>query len=390
MSSQADAVDGGRTVVRARVAVTAVFFLFGINIGLWAAHIPVVQARLDITPGTLGLALLAAAVGTIIGQPALGMLMARIGSRLPAMVLPALAAISMVLIIVSPTVSLLFVFACAIGVFWGGMAVAMNTQASEIEVMRGKPTMSTFHAAASLGMLAGASLGGLIIGQGWGDGQGAAVVAFLAIVAALATARDLIHDEPCERRPAFVMPSRPVLGIGVLAFLMFLIEGGMIDWSALFLAIEKGASPAWAATGFAFFTAAMALFRAIGNRIVAALGRKRTVVVGGLTAAAGIFFAVVAPWPLLSACGFLLVGVGAANVVPILMSTAAQTPGAAPSVSIGAVSSMMTAGLLVGPPLIGFVSDAFGLSVGVSLMGIVGIAVAVAAAMRPWEAAPGG
>ena len=390
MSSQAEAIGGGRRVVRARVAVTAVFFLFGINVGLWAAHIPVVQARLDITPGMLGLALLAAAVGTIVGQPALGMLMARIGSRLPTIVLPATAAISAVLIIASPTVPFLFVLAFAIGVFWGGMAVAMNTQASEIEVLRGKPTMSTFHAAASLGMLAGATLGGLIIGQGWGNGQGAAVVAVLAIATSLVAARDLIHDEPCERRPAFVMPSRSVLGIGILAFLMFLIEGGMIDWSALFLAIEKGASPAWAAAGFAFFTGAMALFRAIGNRIVAALGRKRTVVIGGLTTAAGIFFAVVAPWPLLSACGFLLVGAGAANVVPILMSTAAQTPGAAPSVSIGAVSSMMTAGLLVGPPLIGFVSDAFGLSVGVSLMGIVGIAVAVAAAMRPWEAAPRG
>lgn len=390
MSSSGETIgEATIAVTRARVAVTVLFFLFGINVGLWATHIPIVQARLDISPAILGLALLAAAAGTIAGQPALGALMARIGSRSPARVLPLLAAVATLLIIVSPTVPYLFALAFAIGVLWGGMNVAMNTQASEIEVLRCRPTMSTFHAAASLGMLAGATLGGLIIGRGWGGGQGAAGVAALAVVAALFAGRHLVRDEPSERKPAFVLPSRSVLGIGALAFLMFLVEGGMVDWSALFLAVEKGASPAWAAAGFAFFTAAMASFRAIGNRIVAVLGRQRTVVFGGLVSASGIFAAIAAPWPLLSACGFLLVGIGAANVVPILMSTAAQTPGVPPSISVGAVSSMMTAGFLVGPPLIGFVSDALGLSVGISLMGVAGLAVAVAAMQRTWQPASG-
>lgn len=376
-----------RLVVRARAAVTALFFIFGINVGLWATHIPIVQSRLDISPATLGLALLAAAAGSISGQPTLGVLMARLGSRLPAMILPVLAAIGTVLVIVSPAIWFLFLLAFAIGVLWGGMNVAMNTQASEIEVMRGKPTMSTFHAAASLGMLAGAILGGLVIGQGWGNGQGAAAVAAVAIVVAVFAAPHLIHDEPCEK-PAFVMPSRSVVGIGILAFLMFLLEGSMVDWSALYLTVEKGASPAWAAAGFAFFTAAMTLFRAIGNRIVAAFGPKNTVVFGGLLGAAGIFIAIAAPWPILAASGFFLVGVGAANIVPILMSTAAQTPGAPPSVSVGAVASMMTTGFLVGPPLIGFVSDAFGLSAGVAIMGLAGLAVALAGALRTWPQRP--
>ncbi len=375
-------------VVRARAAVTGLFFIFGINVGLWATHIPIVQARLDIGPATLGLALLAAAAGTIMGQPTLGVLMARIGSRLPAMILPGLAAAGTVAIIVSPAIWLLFLLAFAIGVLWGGMNVAMNTQASEIEVMRGRPTMSTFHAAASLGMLSGATLGGLVIGQGWGDGRGAAAVAAVAIVVAMFTAPHLVHDEPKERTPAFVMPNRSVIGIGGLAFLMFLLEGSMVDWSALYLALEKGASPAWAAAGFAFFTAAMAIVRALGNRIVAAFGPKNTVVFGGLLGAAGIFVAIAAPWPILAACGFFLVGVGAANIVPILMSTAAQTPGAPPSVSVGAVASMMTTGFLVGPPLIGFVSDAFGLSAGVAVMGVAGLAVALAAALRTWPERP--
>lgn len=377
------------SLARSRAAVSAIFFLFGINIGMWASHIPVVQARLDISPATLGLALLAAAVGSLAGQPSLGLLMARTGSRVPAIVFPPLAAAVMATMILSPNVPFLFAALFATGVIWGGLNVAMNTQASEIETLRGKPTMSTFHAGASLGTLTGAVLGGFVVGSGWGEGGGAIAVAAVAILAALLTIPFLIHDEPQARGPAFVLPGRAVIGLGFLAFFMFIVEGGMVDWSALFLAVEKGASPGWAAIGFALFTGGMALFRILGNQVVIRLGRQRTVAFGGALTAIGILIAVVAPWPLASAAGFALVGAGAANVVPVLISAAAQIPGTPPSVAVGAVSTMLTMGFLLGPPIIGFVSDALSLSFGVGLMGLAGLAVAVAALLRTWPPVPG-
>lgn len=391
MSSEADSGGDGApwAVARARIAISALFFLFGVNVGMWAAHIPVVQARLDINPATLGLALLASAIGLLLGQPTLGMLMARTGSRTPTMMFPTLAIAVMPAMILSPSVAFLFAALFATGVLWGGMNVSMNTQASVIETLRGRPTMSTFHAGASLGMLTGAVIGGFVIGAGWGNGEGAVAVAAVGIAAALSTIPYLVRDKPRARGPAFVLPNRAVIGLGFLAFLMFIVEGGMVDWSALFLAVDKGASPGWAAAGFALFTGAMALFRVVGNQIVIQLGRRRTVAIGGLLTVLGILVAVAAPWPLVSALGFALVGVGAANIVPILISTAAQTPGMAPSVAVGAVSTMMTLGFLIGPPFIGFVSNAFGLSVGVSLMGLVGIAVAASALLRTWPDAPG-
>lgn len=369
---------------QSRIAVTGHFILFGLNVGLWAAHIPVVQARLGIDPATLGMALLSAAVGTILSQPAIGVLMARIGSRLPAAVTAPLSLATVPAMIMAPSLPFLFGALFAAGAFWGAWNVAMNTQASRIETLRGQPTMSTFHAGASLGMLGGAAFAGVLIASGWGNGTGALAVSVLAIVAALTSVPFLIHDEPEARGPAFVLPHRSVIGLGLLAFLMFIIEGGMIDWSALFLKLEKGASESWAAAGFVFFTAGMVVMRTLGNRVVGRLGRRLTVTLGSALVVAGFAAAIAIPSAALAPIGFALVGIGAANIVPILISAAAQTPGVPPSVSVGAVSTLLTMGFLVGPPVIGFVSNAFGLSTGIALMGAAGLIVAVTAWRRTW------
>jgi MFS family permease len=293
----------------------------------------------------------------------------------------------MPIVILSPNVFFLFCLTPTVGALWGGMNVSMNTQASEIERARGKPTMSTFHAGASLGMLAGATIGGLLIGGGWGNGSGAIGVAAVSLVILAIVIPNLLRSPPAARGPAFVVPSRTILGLGLLAFLMFMIEGGVADWSALFLATEKNASPGWAAAGFAVFTGAMAAFRVFGNPIVAALGRRGTIAIGGGLVAFGILFAILAPWPLLSALGFAFAGMGAANIVPILISTAANTPGMAASIGVGAVTTLGLIGFLTGPPAIGFIANAFGLSAGISLLGVAGLIVAVAAILRTWQLA---
>ncbi len=386
MSIAAD--QNSAALVRSRIAVTVIFLLFGLNIGMWAAHIPVVQARLALDTATIGLTLLGAAAGSMIIQPTLGAIMGRVGSRIPAIVFPLLAAALTPVMVLAPSLPLLIAAVFVSGLLWGGMNIAMNTQASEIEKRRGKPTMSSFHAAASLGMLGGATLGGVLLGAGFPNGEGSLGVAAVALVAAGLTIPFLVHDNPATRGPAFVMPSRAVIGLGILAFLMFVIEGGMGDWSALFLARDKGAPAAWAAAGFALFTAAMAAMRVVGDGIVARLGRQRTVTFGASLVVVGILIAVLSPWAVVSTLTFGLVGIGAANIVPIIISTAAQIPGVPPSVSVGAVATLMTIGFLVGPPVIGFVAHFSNLSVGVSLMALAGVIVAIVASLRTWQAAP--
>ena len=381
-TSTTSTVDDLAGLRRGRIAITAIFLVFGVAIGTWAAHIPIVQTRLALGPAMLGLALLGAAAGTIIAQPLLGALIARVGSRRPLMILAVLTIIALPLAVFAPSIVLFFLVQPFVGAVIGGLNVAMNTQANEIEVRRGRPTMSSFHAGASYGMLGGSALSGVLLSIGWTHGEAALAMAAGQLVVAILVMRWAIADPPQARGPVFVVPSRAVFGLGALAFLMFIIEGGMVDWSALFLATQKAAEPGLAAIGFALFTGAMAIGRTFGNEVVTRLGRWPTVCLGGSLVALGILLAIAAPNPWIAAACFALAGLGSANVVPILMSAAAQTPGLAPSVAIGAVATMLTAGFLVGPPLIGFIAEATSLTVGIAVLALAGFVVALAALPR--------
>ena len=136
-----------------------------------------------------------------------------------------------------------------------------------------------------------------------------------------------------------------------------------MDWSALLLAVDKGASPGAAATGLVMYTAAMALCRLAGGSFVQILGERTIVTLGALLMAVGIAVAVLATLPFVSALGFGLVGVGAANNVPVLIGAAGRAAGVVPSVGVAAAGTAALVGFLISPPLIGFVANLAGLSV---------------------------
>ena len=162
---------------RARFAVSICFFIPGAGTGVWAVHIPLVQARLGIDPAVLGLALFTMAIGAVATMPLTGLALARFGSRLPTQVLGLAFPIVFPLAILAPTTPLLFASLFFFGAALGGLDVAMNTQATEVEAGRGRPTMSSFHGFFSVGALSGAGIGSPILAIGWGNGSGAAAVA---------------------------------------------------------------------------------------------------------------------------------------------------------------------------------------------------------------------
>src|SRR5690349_15183481 len=184
---QAALLPDRRQIDRARIAVSAIFFLNGTGIGLWAAHIPPVRDRLDISESLLGLALLTLALGAMAAMPAMGWAITRTGSR-RATIAAALAFIcTLPLPIMVPGVPLLFIAALLFGASNGALDVAMNAHASEVERARGQPTMSSFHGFYSIGGLAGAALGGTLIAHDLSNGVGilaAALAGFIAIVMA--------------------------------------------------------------------------------------------------------------------------------------------------------------------------------------------------------------
>src|SRR5207253_1649927 len=132
----------------------------------------------------------------------------------------------------------------------------------------------------------------------------------------------------------------------------------------LFLASVKMASTTEAAIGFALYSLAMTTCRLAGDTVVTRLGGRLTVALGGGLITLGIAIAILAPWPLVGAVGFMVVGVGAANIVPAVFSASARTPGVPAGVGIAAVTTLGYSGFLFAPPLIGFVANSFGLALG--------------------------
>jgi fucose permease len=120
--------------------------------------------------------------------------------------------------------------------------------------------------------------------------------------------------------------------------------------------------------------------RLTGDRIVAALGPRRVALLGSLCAATGLFLAVLLPFGAAALAGFVLVGLGASNIVPIFFSAAARHPSMPPTLAISAVTTLGYAGLLAGPALIGFVTALTSLPT--ALGGVAALVLVVSASAR--------
>ena len=380
-------------VRQARWAVSADFFIFGFAWAIWAVHIPVIAHRLALDPAVLGFALLNVGLGGVISQPLVGWLMSRIGSR-PAtqLFLPFCIAAPM-LPIVASTIPVLFGATLALGLIGGAANVAVNTQAAQVEAARGKPTMSSFHGFFSLGGLSGALAGSVIIGASAADGRGAiAIIAPLFILSLLA-GWFLIEAPPkppaakSAKARGLAIPAVAFLALAVICFFANTIEGAAGDWSALYLATIRNLPQAVATSGYAVFSLGMAVCRLAGGPIVARLGDRNVVLLGGLLAALGMAVVVFVPWAALSPFGFALVAIGAANTIPVLISAGSRVPGAEAGTGVAAVATGALLGLLLGPPVIGFVAHSMGLAAALTMMILVGLIVAGGAAVYRWPAA---
>jgi MFS family permease len=364
------------TVNAARWAISTIFLLNGTAIGLWAAHVPLVQARAGIDTGTLGLLLLTIAGGAISAMPLSGWLAGRWGTRAVALGSASLLALTTALLMNVDGLAPLFLAAYAFGASNGVLDVSMNANASEVEAARGIPTMSSFHGFFSLGGLLGAALGGVMIGAGLGDGRGALMTGLVMGGVVAVCARFVLNVAPSPHESHFALPRGPALFLGLLGMLCFAVEGALVDWSALLLAERTKADPASAAFGYSAFSVAMAACRFLGDRLVLRFGAARVMVLGGLGMFGGLMLAVLSTHFVLSACGFALIGLAAANVVPLIFAAAARMPGMSAGGGLATVATLGYAGLLLAPPLIGSIAAHTNIAVALGILSISGIIIA--------------
>ncbi|SDQ41500.1 Predicted arabinose efflux permease, MFS family [Pseudoxanthomonas sp. CF385] len=364
---------------RERIATRIAFFIGGFAISAWAPLIPFAKRKLALDDGQLGLMLLCLGVGSVLMMPLAGGLAARFGCRRMILVAGATICLCMPALMLAPSIPVLALVLAVFGASMGVLDVVMNVQAVIVERDSGRAMMSGFHGMYSVGGIAGAGgvAGALTLGA-----SPLLAIGGMAIVAALllaASRRGLLVEGGDGDHPAFVLPRGRVLLIGAVCFAMFLSEGAVLDWSAVFLTSMRNADPATAGFGYVAFAVTMTIGRLTGDRIVQALGAFRVVVCGALVAASGFALAIFVPSPLAGLAGFALVGAGAANVVPVMFSAAGRQRGMPTHLAVAAVTTMGYAGVLLGPAALGFIAKGTSLAAALGLLVVLLVAVSLVA-----------
>jgi MFS family permease len=364
---------------RAFWATMACFLVHGLVVSTWVSRIASVKGALHLGDGALGLALLGTAIGSLTAIPICGSLVGRYGSRRTAQWTAAGFCLSLIAIALARDGNSLFGALLLYGAMAGANDVAMNAHAVATEKLLGTPTISRFHSMFSIGGIAGAGLGAAIAGCGVPAtahliGASAVILAFT-----LAATRRLVETRNGALHPAHARLRRipgVLLVLCAIGFCIFLSEGAIADWTAVYLKQILGAGEGLAPLGYAVFSAAMAIFRLTGDAITLRLGRARVIRYGGAIAAAGLAFALLVPSPYWAMAGFAAAGAGFSSIIPLVFAAGGRIPGVAEGTGVATVSGLGYLGFLVGPPAIGFLSELTSLRVGLFLL----VALSAAAA----------
>ncbi len=361
----------------ARLAIATIFLTNGVLVANWFARIPDVKQRLDLSEGALSLALLSAAIGALLAQPTAGWVISRVGSRIVTASMALLFCAAVVLLGFARSLPALMLVLGIFGACNGALDVAMNAQAAMVERQYGRSIMNSFHALWSVGGLSGAALGGLAASRGVPLAAHFLVAAGVAAIVMLLALRGLVADSGASpgHEPAFALPPRALLPMGVVAFCALVSEGAIGDWGAIYLREGLGSTPGVAATGYAVFALLMAAGRFAGDRLTMRFGAARVVRVSGVLVVGGIALALVSRTPWIAIAGFGLIGAGVSCIFPLIMSAAARTPGLAPGTGIAAMATAGYTGFLIGPPLIGSVAEVASLRGGLAVLGLFGLII---------------
>ena len=342
-------------------ATVVLFLQHGLVVSTWVSRIPAIKAGLKLPNGIFGLALLSSAFGAVSFITLVGMMISRYGSKKVVVVTGVAFSFCLFPLAIAPN---LWTFAGSLfiyGAFAAAMDVSMNSQAVEVERELGKPTMSRFHAMFSIGGMTGAMLGGLVAAHGINPLTHFVVSAVINAAASIAVLPILLETHNGAQSGDHRLPFRkmpPVLiALSAIGFCIFLAEGAMADWTAVYLRQNLHAGEGTAAAGYAVFSASMAICRLMGDFITTKLGPMRTVRIASILAGFGLMCALVVPKPEWAMPGYAISGMGFSVIIPLVFGGGGRVKGINSGAGIATVTGIGYVGFIVGPPAIGFVSD---------------------------------
>ncbi len=367
-----------------RIALGSMFFFIGLCFASWAARIPDIQAKFQLSEGQLGTLLLFLPLGSMIGLPIAGWSVHQFGSRRVIMIGSFAYALTLPLIGLAPTTWLIIPVLICYGMLGNIMNISLNTQALDLEDQMGKSILASFHGLWSMAGFTGAGIGAGMIFLDVSPAIHYFIVTGLSFVIIFFAQGYIVKERKVSEEGGLVLrkPDDLLLRIGLIAFLGMMCEGCMFDWSGVYFKKVIQADPSLIALGYVAFMGSMASGRFLTDKVTHRFGKIRVIQVSGLLISFGLITAVLWPTVLAATLGFLMVGFGVASIIPVSYSIAGRSKLYSPSVALALVSTISFFGFLIGPPLIGFIADLFDLKTSFILVALNGVGIFILASIR--------
>jgi MFS family permease len=365
---------------RIRIAVALVYFCMGLCFSSWASRIPDIKSALHLNDALFGSILFAMPVGQFLMMPFSGKLVTHFGSR---KVL--LTALPVYTICLNNVGLVKEGWQLAIALFLFGLAgnlcnISINTQGVAAERLYERPIMASFHGGWSLAGFTGALIGLIMINLKVAPTWHFITVILIVWIIVWINNPFLIKgriglnkDEP--KRKFFSKPDGILLQLGVIGFCSMASEGAMFDWSGIYFKDVVKAPSSLVILGYTSFMIMMATGRFVADYIISKIGRKKLLQICGVMISTGLFTSVLFPYLIPCTIAFMLVGLGVSSIVPTVYSAAGRHSKVPAGIALATVSSVSFLGFLMGPPLIGYISEIAGLRYSFAIIGIFGMGI---------------
>jgi len=369
-----------------RWSIGSYFFIAGITFASWASRIPDIKIKLQLNDAELGGILFALPAGSMVSLPISGWLVAKLGSRTVMLIAAMIYPILLLLLGSASTTLALTAILFFFGLLGNMMNISVNTQAVAVEELYGRSIMASFHGIWSMAGFTGAAVGTLMISIGFDPLKHFIIIAVIMVLLALLMKFGRMpKDAVVGNQPIFVKPDSSLLKLGLISFCCMAAEGTMFDWSGIYFQKIVEAPTGLVTLGYAAFMGTMALGRFLGDGLVLRFGRKEILQGSGILIALGLLLSVFFPTIVFATIGFLLVGFGVSSVVPIVYSQAGKSEKMSAGMALAAVSSIGFFGFFIGPPLIGFIAEAFGLQWSFGMIALLGFGTTILAGITKFK-----
>lgn len=312
-----------------------------------------------------------------------GYLVTKFGSRITLLISATMYAVALVLISFADGFGSIFFVLIFFGAAANMVNIALNTQASTLELLYDRHIMSSFHGLWSLGGLSGGIIGAVFASSGYSILTHFTVVAVVCVLIVIVGSRNLIpneakHEDAAgrERRP-FFKPDTAIILLGLICFAGMFCEGTMFDWSSVYFASVVKPDESLVRLGYIAGMGTMTIGRFIADRYVSRYQASAVLKCCGLLIVSGLLLLSVFPNLVMSTLGFMLVGLGISSIVPICYSAAGRLKSVPASIAITIVSSISFLGFMIGPPLIGLLSEATTLRMAMGIASAFGVLIII-------------